>query len=57
MPAEYEKKDAVCLGWFDYPRYQKSQLRVVADNHVSLNKLKDTLASLNLSIDNLQHTQ
>ncbi|WP_299212614.1 agmatine/peptidylarginine deiminase [uncultured Aquimarina sp.] len=66
MPAEYEKQDAVWLGWSDYPPYQKPFLeitkalytkipiKVISKNQASLERLKDTLTSLNLDITKFQ---
>lgn len=66
MPAEYEKQEAVWLGWSDYPPeqkpfldiakalYTKVPIKVVANNQASLARLKDTLIVLNLEISKFQ---
>ena len=66
MPAEFEKQDAVWLGWSEYPPYQKPFLdiakalypkipiKVISNNQASLERLKDTLSSLNLDITKFQ---
>lgn len=66
MPAEFERQDAVWLGWSDYPPYQKSFLdiakalypkipiKVISASQASLKTLKDTLTSLNLEISKFQ---
>ncbi len=66
MPAEYEKQDAVWLAWSDYQPYQKPFLdiakalypkipiKVISNNQSSLERLKDTLKSLNLDIAKFQ---
>jgi agmatine deiminase len=66
MPAEYEKQDAVWLGWEDYPPFQKPFLdivkalylkipiKVVASSDASLSSLKETLSSHDLNISKFQ---
>ncbi len=66
MPAEYEEQEAVWLAWLDYPPYQKPFLditkalyskipiKVISNNQASLERLKDTLTSLDLDTSKFQ---